>query len=179
MSDSSVAAKNDNKTLTELSWVLVMGVSVLVSVITISCGLTVLQSSQLLKITVVKSCKELAKELYLVIITDMLLHQVHFLGIRLEKNTLCCLRVQGLVISWQFQLNNYWPGTCTLLFGLKGDTTFTDLGSTAWLLNASFCLCWCPQYCWDTISILYHLSYRQYYLNLVLFTLTFRVIPAN
>ena len=72
-----------------------------------------------------KSFKELEKELYLVIITDMLLHQVHFPGIRLEKNTLCCLRVQGLVISWQFQLDNYWPGTCTLLFGLKGDTTFT------------------------------------------------------
>ena len=32
-----------------------------------------------------KSCKELEKELYLVIITDMLLHQVHFPGIRLEK----------------------------------------------------------------------------------------------
>lgn len=72
-----------------------------------------------------KSCKELEKELYLVIITDMLLHQVHFPGIPLEKNTLCCLRVQGLVISWQFQLDNYWPGTCTLLFGLKGDTTYT------------------------------------------------------
>ena len=72
-----------------------------------------------------KSCKELEKALYLVIVTDMLLHQVHFPGIRFEKNTLCCLRVQGLVISWQFQLDNYWPGTCTLLFGLKGDTTYT------------------------------------------------------
>lgn len=72
-----------------------------------------------------KSCKELEKELYLVIVTDMLLHQVYFPGIRFEKNTLCCLRVQGLVISWQFQLDNYWPGTCTLLFDLKGDTTYT------------------------------------------------------
>lgn len=69
--------------------------------------------------------KELEKELYLVIVTDMLLHQVHFPGIWFEKNTLCCLRVQGLVISWQFKLDNYWPGTCTLLFDLKGDTTYT------------------------------------------------------
>lgn len=87
-----------------------------------------------------KSCKELEKELYLVIITDMLLHQVHFPGIRLEKNTLCCLRVQGLVISWQFQLDNYWPGTCTLLFGLKGDTTYTPSAHLFDLLSPLECL---------------------------------------